>query len=171
MVFWHSCRISASRLVDNACCISCIVGTSSPYYGNYHTPRDVVNIVGRPRPQSIRHRIGRIGWYFHPCDRIISANVLLLIVRATFRQRASLIIGRDVSIPPSKEFPLMRSLLVTAAALVAGAFIGTSLGSALLQGQPSPPPAIPKEMTSYRDVVKKVLPAVVSIEAHANPST
>jgi serine protease Do len=40
----------------------------------------------------------------------------------------------------------------------------------LLQGQPLAPPAIPREMTSYRDVVKKVLPAVVSIESKSKPA-
>jgi serine protease Do len=36
-----------------------------------------------------------------------------------------------------------------------------------LQGQPPPAVAVPKEMTSYRDIVRKVLPAVVSVEALA----
>ncbi|HXG10444.1 MAG TPA: Do family serine endopeptidase [Gemmataceae bacterium] len=39
-----------------------------------------------------------------------------------------------------------------------------------LQGQATAPPAIPKELTSYRDVVKKVLPAVVSIESRSKPA-
>jgi serine protease Do len=41
----------------------------------------------------------------------------------------------------------------------------------LLFGQPESKtqPAIPKELTSYRDVVKKVLPAVVSIESRVKP--
>ena len=35
-----------------------------------------------------------------------------------------------------------------------------------LHGQPAPPPpAVPKELASFRDVVKRVLPAVVSIDA------
>src|SRR5581483_6706650 len=46
--------------------------------------------------------------------------------------------------------------------LVGGLFLN---GRALLQGQPAPAPAIPRELTSYRDVVKRVLPAVVSVEA------
>src|SRR5262249_5971560 len=41
----------------------------------------------------------------------------------------------------------------------------------LLRGQANAPApaAIPKEITSYRDVVKRVLPAVVSIESTAKP--
>jgi serine protease Do len=63
----------------------------------------------------------------------------------------------------------MRSWLLPAAALLLGGLIGTSVTGTLLHGEPSPAPAIPKEMTSYRDVVKKVLPAVVSIEAKVKP--
>jgi serine protease Do len=47
---------------------------------------------------------------------------------------------------------------------------GTFLASSFLQGQGpqnSASAVVPKEMTSYRDVVKKVLPAVVSIESRA----
>src|SRR5262249_5265957 len=40
----------------------------------------------------------------------------------------------------------------------------------LLQGQAPTPPAVPKELTSYRDVVKKVLPAVVMVESRAKPA-
>jgi serine protease Do len=40
-----------------------------------------------------------------------------------------------------------------------------------LHGQPNPQPAVPRELTSYRDVVKRVLPAVVSIETRAKPGT
>src|SRR5262249_57492855 len=35
--------------------------------------------------------------------------------------------------------------------------------------RPLRPPAVPKEMTSYRDIVKGVLPAVVSIESKVRP--
>lgn len=52
------------------------------------------------------------------------------------------------------------------------ALVSFSLGAAAMvavsgsQGQQAPPaPAVPAELTSYRDVVKRVLPAVVSIEA------
>src|SRR5262249_42257180 len=55
---------------------------------------------------------------------------------------------------------------VALALLVVGGVAGSLLTSSALQGQaPVSPPAIPKEMTSYRDVVKGVLPAVVSIRA------
>src|SRR5262249_36097799 len=62
-----------------------------------------------------------------------------------------------------RRWPVVLACLLVSAA--AGAFFA---GRAVLQGQP-PPPAVreepPKELTSYRHVVKKVLPAVVSIEA------
>ncbi|HZV05876.1 MAG TPA: trypsin-like peptidase domain-containing protein [Gemmataceae bacterium] len=51
--------------------------------------------------------------------------------------------------------------------LVLGGLAGIFLAGPLLQGQAPVAPAIPKELTSYRDVVKKVLPAVVSIDSHA----
>ncbi|MBI1831043.1 MAG: trypsin-like peptidase domain-containing protein, partial [Planctomycetes bacterium] len=38
-----------------------------------------------------------------------------------------------------------------------------------LHGQPNAQPALPRELTSYRDVVKRILPAVVSIETYAKP--
>ncbi|MBI3822568.1 MAG: trypsin-like peptidase domain-containing protein [Planctomycetes bacterium] len=49
---------------------------------------------------------------------------------------------------------------------------GFTAGSALwLQGQPNPQAVLPRELTSYRDVVKRVLPAVVSIETYAKPKS
>ena len=54
--------------------------------------------------------------------------------------------------------------------LIAGLTLGGLAGRSLLQGQAPVAPAVPKEMTSYRDVVKKVLPAVVSIESKARPA-
>jgi serine protease Do len=53
--------------------------------------------------------------------------------------------------------------------LALGAVGGTFVANAYLHGQAAPAstPAVPHELTSYRDVVKKVLPAVVSIEARA----
>jgi len=44
---------------------------------------------------------------------------------------------------------------------------GSSPANPVVQAQPNPAPAIPRELTSYRDIVKKVLPAVVSIDAKA----
>lgn len=54
--------------------------------------------------------------------------------------------------------------------LALGGVAGSFLAGPLLLGQnQAPVVAVPKEGTSYRDVVKKVLPAVVSIEAKAKP--
>jgi serine protease Do len=55
------------------------------------------------------------------------------------------------------------SLLV--ACLLLGGLLGSAATTSLLKGQATPAPVFPKELTSYRDVVKHVLPAVVSIEA------
>ncbi len=55
---------------------------------------------------------------------------------------------------------------VSLVCVLAGATAGGYFVSPLLRGQAPGGPAVPKELTSYRDVVKKVLPAVVSIEAH-----
>ncbi len=62
---------------------------------------------------------------------------------------------------------MKRCLLIIACLALGG--LGGYLGQALPQGKAVDPPApvIPKELSSYRDVVKKVLPAVVSIEAQA----
>src|SRR4051812_21029453 len=50
-------------------------------------------------------------------------------------------------------------------ALVAGVFV-SGLAPTSLFAQPATPPAnLHKELTSYRDIVKQVLPAVVSIDA------
>lgn len=45
------------------------------------------------------------------------------------------------------------------------ALVGVYFLAPMLQGQPPAPPVVPKDMTSFREVVKQVLPAVVSIEA------
>ncbi|HTU90486.1 MAG TPA: trypsin-like peptidase domain-containing protein [Gemmataceae bacterium] len=55
------------------------------------------------------------------------------------------------------------SLIVSC--LVLGGLVGVFLAGPLLKGQDPAVPAIPKELTSYRDIVKKVLPAVVSIDS------
>jgi serine protease Do len=55
--------------------------------------------------------------------------------------------------------------------LLVGLVLGGLLAGHYLHGdavQPGPvPPSVPKEFASYRDIVKKVLPAVVSIESKA----
>src|SRR4051794_572578 len=62
----------------------------------------------------------------------------------------------------SFRWPLLTGAL--AAAVAAGRYSGLPTA----QGQPaSGATAIPKELTSYRDVVKQVLPAVVTIESKA----
>jgi len=51
--------------------------------------------------------------------------------------------------------------------LIAGGFVaGSIFVGTWTQGQPVPN-VVPRELTSYRDVVKRVLPAVVSIETYA----
>ncbi len=55
------------------------------------------------------------------------------------------------------------SLIVSC--LLLGALIGTGVTRSLSRAQNVPATVFPRELTSYRDVVKKVLPAVVSIEA------
>ncbi len=63
---------------------------------------------------------------------------------------------------------MSRWMLVTAGLMVAGS-VGTYFGTTALQGQTSSPAVFPKEMSSYREVVKRALPAVVSLEAKAAP--
>src|SRR4051812_2123936 len=54
--------------------------------------------------------------------------------------------------------------------LVAGTIGGSFLVGPWLLGQPGGAgPAVPKELTSYRDIVKMVLPAVVSLDTEARP--
>src|SRR5438094_5191736 len=56
------------------------------------------------------------------------------------------------------------------ACLIGGVAVGRYVGQPEAQGQLTPTaPAIPRELTSYRDVVKQVLPAVVSIESKVKP--
>ena len=59
----------------------------------------------------------------------------------------------------------MKHYALLAVVLLAGGLLGSLATNAYLHGRAEPAPAIPKELTSYRDIVKKVLPAVVSIEA------
>jgi serine protease Do len=54
--------------------------------------------------------------------------------------------------------------------LIVGIAAGSVFVGSWLHGQPQPQPAaLPRELTSYRDVVKRILPAVVSIETRAKP--
>jgi len=63
---------------------------------------------------------------------------------------------------------MSRWTFATAGLMVAGG-IGTYFGSTALHGQTPSAPVFPKEMSSYREVVKRALPAVVSLEARATP--
>jgi serine protease Do len=65
-----------------------------------------------------------------------------------------------------------RPYLAALFTLCLGVLVGGYITGPLLHGQAGkqPPAAVfPRELTSYRDVVKRVLPAVVSIEARAKP--
>src|SRR6516165_441835 len=64
----------------------------------------------------------------------------------------------------------MRRWFLALSPLALGGVLGLLAAGTFLHGQPpapAAPPVVPKELTSFRDVVKKVLPAVVSIESHA----
>jgi serine protease Do len=53
--------------------------------------------------------------------------------------------------------------------LLVGGLAGVFIAGPLLHGQANAPLAVPKEMTSYRAVVKMVLHAVVSVEVRSKP--
>ena len=56
-------------------------------------------------------------------------------------------------------------------ALTVGGLFGGMVAAPWLHGQNGPQvTAVPKELNSYRDIVKKVLPAVVSIENKGKPA-
>src|SRR5260221_5740418 len=61
--------------------------------------------------------------------------------------------------------------LLVCGCLMLGVASGAFFAGSISQGQPPArsAPAIPREMTSYREVVRRVLPAVVSIDAKAKP--
>jgi serine protease Do len=62
----------------------------------------------------------------------------------------------------------MKRLSLILACLLLSGGAGTYLGRSLLQGQVALPPVVPKELTSYRNIVRQALPAVVSIEAQSS---
>ena len=73
-----------------------------------------------------------------------------------------------------KRFPRFPRFPLATGALIAGAIGGMALSEHLhgqapaVSPQNQPLPAVmPKEFASYRDVVKRIVPAVVSIEAKA----
>src|SRR5260370_5190830 len=53
--------------------------------------------------------------------------------------------------------------------LMLGGLAGGFIAGPILHGQNADGSAAPKELTSYRDIVKKALPAVVSIESRVKP--
>jgi serine protease Do len=61
----------------------------------------------------------------------------------------------------------MKRCSLVVCCLVLGGWAGTYCAGTLLKGQAPAAPVLPRELTSYRDVVKKVLPAVVSIDSQA----
>ncbi len=65
----------------------------------------------------------------------------------------------------------MKRFTLVACGLVLGVTTGSYVAGTLLQGQqPTTATVIPKELSSYRDIVKHVLPAVVSIDSRVKPS-
>jgi serine protease Do len=76
-----------------------------------------------------------------------------------------------VPLPSIQEELLMLRWSVPLVCFVVGGVATGFVARPMLEGKAAAPAAaVPAEMTSYRDVVKKVLPAVVSIEAHARPT-
>jgi serine protease Do len=74
-------------------------------------------------------------------------------------------------IPKEEKLHMLRKTTLLTGLIIGGLF-GGYLAGPMLRGQTTTPPAstnIPKELTSYRDVVKSVLPAVVSIQGKVNP--
>jgi serine protease Do len=65
----------------------------------------------------------------------------------------------------------MKRWPIAVASLVVGCMLGMLVAQSWLHGQATRPIVVPKELTSYRDVVKTVLPAVVSLEPKAKPTT
>jgi serine protease Do len=64
----------------------------------------------------------------------------------------------------------MKRWSVALAFLALGVLLGAWVSRSALMGQPQGAPAVPKDLTSYRDVVKRVLPAVVSVESKLTPA-
>jgi serine protease Do len=66
-----------------------------------------------------------------------------------------------------KQWRLALASLLVGSVIAGLAFLPFTLLGQPINGPVAAAPAVPKEMTSYRDIVKKVLPAVVSIESRA----
>ena len=63
----------------------------------------------------------------------------------------------------------MKRKSIVSVLLAVAVLVGAVIGGSYLMGQGKTSPAVPQELTSYRDVVKNVLPAVVSIERRFKP--
>ncbi len=63
----------------------------------------------------------------------------------------------------------MKRKSIVSVLLAVAVVVGAVIGGSYLMGQGKMSPAVPQELTSYRDVVKNVLPAVVSIERRFKP--
>ena len=65
----------------------------------------------------------------------------------------------------------MKRWCLAAVCLLLGGFVGSYFIAPLVsgQGKQPQPQSMPKELTSYRDIVKRVLPAVVSLDAKTKP--
>ena len=72
---------------------------------------------------------------------------------------------RDTSSATSYYKNSMKRWHVGTVALLAGLSLGVFLSGPILHGQVTQSVPLPKELTSFRNVVKSVLPAVVSIES------
>src|SRR5579884_4220011 len=94
-------------------------------------------------------------------------------VKAVFRTsasppRAAAVYHERGTSGPQREGRRMQRWAVAAGCLLAGIVVGGLASGRLLQGRPEPAPApAPKDPASYRDVVRKALPAVVTIEVTA----
>ena len=63
----------------------------------------------------------------------------------------------------------MQRYFFASVSLIVGFAAGSVFVGSWLHGQPNQAASLPRELTSYREVVKRILPAVVSIETRAKP--
>src|SRR5262249_52259219 len=77
----------------------------------------------------------------------------------------SVLRGLRALIPLEQGEKHMKRWSVLAVALLFGLSMGLYMGGPFIHGQATQTVASPKELTSFRHVVKNVLPAVVSIES------
>jgi serine protease Do len=65
----------------------------------------------------------------------------------------------------SRQYRSVLAVVCLSIGLTGGFFLNSA--SKPINAEPKAPPAIPQELTSYRDIVKSVVPAVVSIDSRA----